>query len=65
MECKHERLRAIGDRLFCIACNKELPIEFLETRNASLNAQEPVKNPSDDAKTDKPTTKKRTAKKIV
>lgn len=63
MDCNHERLRAIGDRLFCIACNKELPIEFLETRNASLNVQEPVKNPSNDAKTDKHTTKKRTTKK--
>ena len=65
MNCKHERLRAIGDRIFCCSCNAELPIEFLEARNTSANAQEPVKNPSDDAKTNKPTSKKRTVKKAV
>ena len=65
MDCKHERLRAVGDRIFCCSCNAELPIEFLESRNTSVNAQEPVKNPSDDAKANKPTSKKRTAKKTV
>ena len=61
MDCKHERLRAVGDRIFCCSCNAEVTDEF----NASLNAQKPVKNPSEDAKTDKLTSKKRTAKKAV
>ena len=61
MDCKHERMRAVGNRIFCCSCNAEVTDEF----NASLNAQEPVKNPSDDAKANKPTSKKRTAKKAV
>ena len=65
MDCKHERLRAIGDRIFCCSCNAELPVEFLTSRNTSLNEQKHVKNPSDDAKANKPTSKKRTAKKVV
>ena len=65
MDCKHERLRAIGDRIFCCSCNAEVSIEFLESRNTSLNAQEPAKNPSDEAKTNKPTSRKRTTKKVV
>ena len=65
MECNHENLRAVGDRIFCCSCNAELPFEFLISRGTSLNAQEPVKNPSDDTKTYKPTSKKRTAKKGV
>lgn len=65
MDCKHERLRAIGDRIFCCSCNAELTTAFLESLNTSSNAQERVKNPSDESKTNKPTSKKRTAKKTV
>ena len=65
MDCKHERLRAIGDRIFCCSCNAELTTAFFESLNASSDAQEPVKNPSDDARTNKSTSKKRTAKKAV
>ena len=57
MGCNHERLRTVGDRLFCKICGEELPLEFLtgERRQA--------KNPPADVKTDKPTPRKRTAKK--
>ena len=65
MDCKHERLRAVGDRIFCCSCNAELPFEFLVKRESSSNAQERIKNPSDDANTNKLTPKKRTAKKAV
>ena len=27
--CGHERLRTVGDRVFCCQCGKELPLEFL------------------------------------
>lgn len=29
MDCEHKKLKAVGDRLFCLECGKELPIEFL------------------------------------
>ena len=31
MDCKHERLRTVGDRVFCMECREELPLEFLIT----------------------------------
>ena len=57
MECKHEHLRTVGDRLFCKDCGKELPLEYL-TGDAKR-----VENPSDEVKTDKSTSRKRTTKK--
>ena len=27
--CDHERLKTIGDRVFCCICKAELPLEFL------------------------------------
>ena len=55
MECTHERLRTVGDRLFCMDCEKELPLEFL---TAGQNGK-----PDEEAKTEKPVPRKRTAKK--
>ena len=61
MECKHERLRTVGDRLFCCVCKAELPIEFLTAGNGTKQAEKPTP----EVKTDKPTSRKRTAKKAV
>ena len=27
--CSHNRLRTVGDRVFCCACGEELPLSFL------------------------------------
>lgn len=27
--CKHERLRTVGDNVFCVECGEELPLEYL------------------------------------
>lgn len=59
--CDHERLRTVGDRVFCCDCGKELDLEFLMAKNGENSA----KNPAEEAKTDKHTTRKRTAKKAV
>ena len=59
MDCKHERLRTVGDRLFCKDCGKELPMEYL------VNGTKQAEKPAPEAKTDKPTSRKRTAKKAV
>ena len=59
MECRHERLRTVGDRVFCCECSTELPLEFLIAKNGENRA----KNPPAEAKADKPTSRKRTAKK--
>ena len=61
MGCKHERLRTVGDRVFCCDCNEELPLEFLMAKNGENRTNKPAP----EAEKDKPTTKKRTAKKAV
>ena len=56
--CEHERLRTVGDRVFCCECGKELDIAFLEGKNS-------VKNPPDDTGANKAQAKKTRAKKAV
>ena len=56
--CEHERLRTVGDRVFCCECGKELDIAFLEGKNS-------VKNTSDNTGTDKTPVKKTRTKKAV
>lgn len=57
--CEHKNLRAVGDRLFCKDCGKELPLEYL------TKAAEQAEKPVEEAKTDKSTGRKRTPKKAV
>lgn len=54
--CEHKLLRAVGDRLFCKQCGKELDMSFFE-------GQKQAKNPSDDPGKTKPAQKKTRAKK--
>ena len=61
MGCKHERLRTVGDRVFCCECREELPLEFLMAQNGKNSAEKPA----EEGKTDKAPVKKRTAKKAV
>lgn len=56
MACTHDRLRTVGDRVFCCECGKELDIAFLEGKNSA-------KNPPDNTGTDKARAKKTRAKK--
>lgn len=57
--CSHERLRTVGDRVFCCECKEELPLEFLLSKNGKNSAN----NPPAEAKTDKASPRKRAAKK--
>ena len=59
MNCVHERLRTVGDRVFCCACGTELDLEFLASKNGKNSAEKPV----EEVKTSKPASRKRTAKK--
>ena len=61
MGCKHERLRTVGDRVFCCECNEEVPLDVLLSKNGKNSAN----NPSQEAKTDKASPRKRAAKKAV
>lgn len=61
MGCEHGRLRTVGDRVFCCECGQELDLEFLMAKNGKNSAN----NPAEEPKTDKPTTRKRAAKKAV
>ena len=56
--CNHDRLRTVGDRVFCCECGTELDIAFLEGKNS-------VKKPSDNPGADKAPAKKTRAKKAV
>ena len=61
MACNHERLRTVGDRVFCCECNEELPLEFLTAKNGKNQPDKaaPTEN------TDKPTPRKGRPKKAV
>ena len=65
MDCKHERLRTVGDRVFCCSCGEELSLEFLKSRNASVNDENRANKAVDEPKMSKSPSKKRTAKKAV
>ena len=65
MNCEHERLRTVGDRVFCCECKEELPLEFLTSRNAPVNAENRANKPDDEPKPDKAPSRKRAAKKAV
>lgn len=57
MACNHERLRTVGDRLFCKDCGEELPLEYL------TNGQKQGKDASEEGKQTRTPGRKRTAKK--
>ena len=61
--CEHERLRTVGDRVFCCGCGKELPLEFLMQKNKPVKAEKQANNPPADEKPSKSPARKRTAKK--
>lgn len=63
--CEHERLRTVGDRVFCCGCGKELPLEFLMQKSKPAKAEKKAEKADAVEKTDKPTARKRTAKKAV
>ena len=63
--CDHERLRTVGDRVFCCACGAELPLEFLAAKNNPVKAENSAKKAADEPKTNKAPARKRTAKKAV
>ena len=65
MDCRHERLRTIGNRVFCCGCGKELPIEFLMAKNKPVEAEKQAEKAAPAEKTDKAQVKKRAAKKAV
>lgn len=65
MSCKHERLRAVGDRIFCCSCGEEFTLEFLESRNHPAEAEKQAEKAAPASKADKAPVKKRTAKKAV
>ena len=59
--CNHDRLRTVGDRVFCCGCGEELSIEFL----MGVSGENRANNQAPEAKEDKPKARKRTAKKAV
>ena len=63
--CNHERLRTVGNRVFCCFCKEELPLEFLLARNKPAEAEKQPEKAVSKEKTDKPTPKKGRPKKAV
>ena len=44
MSCKHDRLRTVGDEVFCCECGEKLTLEFLESKGKP--AEEQPKKPA-------------------
>ena len=65
MSCKHERLRTVGNRVFCCGCGEELPLEFLMAKNRLVEAEKQAEKAVPTKKADKAPVKKRAAKKAV
>lgn len=65
MSCKHERLRTVGNRVFCCGCGEELPLEFLMAKNKPVKAEKQAEKAAPAEKADKTPAKKRAAKKAV
>lgn len=43
--CDHERLKTIGDRVFCCICKTELPLEFLINQGKPSEHEPPAPEP--------------------
>ena len=65
MDCRHEKLRTVGDRLFCKDCGKELPLEILTAKETPKKAENQPEKAAPVEKTDKPTSRKGRPKKAV
>ena len=63
MNCKHEKLRTVGDRVFCSNCGEELPLEALTGVKTAVMDENPANNPAEEEKPRKSTRKKTQAKK--
>ena len=63
--CEHERLRTVGDRLFCKDCGKELPLEILTAKETPKKVENQPEKADLVEKTDKPTSRKGRPKKAV
>lgn len=63
MDCKHEKLRTVGDRVFCCECKAELPLEFLMAKNKPVKAEKQVENTPADEKPSKSPARKGRPKK--
>lgn len=59
--CEHERLRTVGDRVFCCACGEELPLAFLLAKSKPAATAAPAE-PEAPAAEEKPKKKTRKAK---
>lgn len=65
MDCRHEKLRTVGDRLFCKDCGKELSLEILTAKETPKKAENQPEKAVPVEKTDKPTSRKGRPKKSV
>ena len=59
MGCTHDRLMTVGNRVYCVNCKAELPLEFLIGNKPA----ETVADAPEDKAPGKSTGRKRTAKK--
>ena len=63
--CNHDRLRTVGDRLFCKDCGKELPLDVLKAKETPKKVENQPEKADLVEKTDKPTSRKGRPKKAV
>lgn len=55
--CEHERLRTVGDDVFCCICGEKLPLEFLMNKGKPAEPAEVPVNPEEKPKKKAPAKK--------
>lgn len=63
--CEHERLRTVGDDVFCCNCGEHLPLEFLMNKGKPAKADKANEEAPAAAEEAKPAKKKAPAKKTT
>ena len=61
MSCKHEKIKSVNCKIFCLYCGEELPIDYIvgrkriEQQGTQENGENPPENAPDEQQTDEQT----------
>ena len=61
MNCKHEKIKSVNCKIFCLYCGEELPIDYIigkkkiEQQNTQENGENPPENAPEEQQTDEQT----------
>lgn len=61
MSCKHEKIKSVNCKIFCLYCGEELPIDYIigkkriEQQDTQANGENPPENAPEEQQTDEQT----------